>query len=769
MHKLYVNSPYPHRDQVDTTWSWPVDPSKHDRFSGLRTDEKSALAYLVARQRHCGHFPPWVEKSLYRLTMPIDEVMTAIRAPQQPRGGALTVLILEMHQRQTSFWEWTRAEWLEIFCSSRKAFQKRYPTVMTFSRPILVAAMYLLQLFDGFRDLGIIDRTALASRIFGRARVESSIKRVVDLISSWGYTRRGSDVQWAVCTALLANKSPILEHLTTDLLEAERKLTKVHNRREGIGVLSRALAGLGIMPRPLSKYYRTRTMGDPRRGVAAEWVRWVERWRDTSTLQPQSKETQFVYLLKAGRWLTAVHPDCTSPDQWTRDLAAEWVGVVCRMKIGEWTQIDKRCLKRFGAPLSPKSKVHQLTALGSFFRDIQEWEWIPRRFDPRRCFAAPRSLRALITPKPRVIASDVWAKLLWAGLNLEQSDLPTSHCCPVHYYPLAMVRALTMVWLFGGLRVDEIVRLRVGCTQKQWSPSPDSEEPVCNLDVPVNKTSDAFNKPVDQIVGEAVKAWEAERPVQPTGLDEKTGEEVNFLFMFRGNRVPRGYVNKALINILCRKAGVPRSDARGKITSHRARSTIASQLFNAKEPMSLFELQKWLGHKWANSTQYYLDISPTKLANSYRRSGYFARNLRAIEVLIDRDVIANGKAAQELWKFYDLGHGYCTYDFFDQCPHRMACAKCAFYLPKGSTKAHLLEGKKNLLRLRQEIPLNETELEAVDEGVGALEKLLSQLADVPTPAGPTPRQLQSPALVTLEASPVPALNQESPRNDAQLG
>ena len=150
-------------------------------------------------------------------------------------------------------------------------------------------------------------------------------------------------------------------------------------------------------------------------------------------------------------------------------------------------------------------------------------------------------------------------------------------------------------------------------------------------------------------------------------------------------------------------------------------------------------------------------------------SGYFARNLRAIEVLIDRDVIANGKAAQELWKFYDLGHGYCTYDFFDQCPHRMACAKCAFYLPKGSTKAHLLEGKSNLLRLRQEIPLNETELAAVEDGVEALEKLLSQLADVPTPAGPTPRQLQPPALVTLEACPVRPLNQESTRNDAQLG
>lgn len=35
----------------------------------------------------------------------------------------------------------------------------------------------------------------------------------------------------------------------------------------------------------------------------------------------------------------------------------------------------------------------------------------------------------------------------------------------------------------------------------------------------------------------------------------------------------------------------------------------------------------------------------------------------------------------------------------------------------------------------------------IDNGVAAFEKLLSQLADVPTAAGPTPRQLQSPALV----------------------
>jgi hypothetical protein len=150
-----------------------------------------------------------------------------------------------------------------------------------------------------------------------------------------------------------------------------------------------------------------------------------------------------------------------------------------------------------------------------------------------------------------------------------------------------------------------------------------------------------------------------------------------------------------------------------RLTSHRALSMIASQLYTAKEPMSLFELQKRLGHKWANSTRHYLALRPTKLVKSYRDAGYFARNLRAVEVLIDRETVMSGKAAQEPRKSYDLGHGYCTYDFFDQCPHRTACAKCNFYLPKNSSPAQLVQGKANLLQLRQEIPLSDAEVAAV--------------------------------------------------------
>jgi hypothetical protein len=82
----------------------------------------------------------------------------------------------------------------------------------------------------------------------------------------------------------------------------------------------------------------------------------------------------------------------------------------------------------------------------------------------------------------------------------------------------------------------------------------------------------------------------------------------------------------------------------------------------------------------------------------------------------------------------------------------LACAKCSFYTPKGSTASVLLEGKNNLLRMRQEIPLTGAEAAPVDDGASALDPLLKRLANVPTPAGPTPIQLSDGATTASEAA-----------------
>ncbi|MFF7988115.1 hypothetical protein ACFZDK_55610 [Streptomyces sp. NPDC007901] len=171
-------------------------------------------------------------------------------------------------------------------------------------------------------------------------------------------------------------------------------------------------------------------------------------------------------------------------------------------------------------------------------------------------------MAAPISTDPRVIADEVWAKLLWAGLNLQAPDLPGTSAGS--YHPLELIRALAVTWLFSRLRSDEISRLRVGCVRWRHEGQPIegasrevlAEQAVCLLDVPVNKTSTAFTKPVDPIVGQAIEAWQALRSTQPERLDVKTNERVDLLFSIRAHPVAKNYINRTLIPSLCEKAGV---------------------------------------------------------------------------------------------------------------------------------------------------------------------------------------------------------------------
>jgi len=113
-----------------------------------------------------------------------------------------------------------------------------------------------------------------------------------------------------------------------------------------------------------------------------------------------------------------------------------------------------------------------------------------RRFDPVTALAMPRSVRAMLGPKPRVIAEDTWAKLPWAGLNHEANDLADAG---IRAYPLKLVRALTLTWLFACQHSDEIVRLHVGWVRWQQNDGADTVTPMCLLDIPVHKTGTAQN------------------------------------------------------------------------------------------------------------------------------------------------------------------------------------------------------------------------------------------------------------------------------------
>src|SRR3989442_5359683 len=108
-------------------------------------------------------------------------------------------------------------------------------------------------------------------------------------------------------------------------------------------------------------------------------------------------------------------------------------------------------------------------------------------------------------------------------------------------------------------------------------------------------------------------------------------------------------------------------------------------LYNVQEALDIFQLKEYLEHKHLSSTQQYLRISPTKLAKEVVKAGYLEQNLATIEVLLDQEAVLSGAASRgECWKYYDLGHGWCTYPFWSACVHRMDCARYPSYRHKAS-------------------------------------------------------------------------------------
>jgi len=679
--------------------------------------------------------------SLAGLLLPVQNALERMGRPSRDRAATLAVLIRECLDAGTPCWTWEHDHWVDVLGRHSRAFRDRNQARVSQSIRIEIAAVaYLHGWFRDVLALGRFQRDALARRVFGDSAVDAAAQRTLEPLRQWGY-QTGTAHLSCLCEALLLNESPHLEDLTAECLDRLRR-DATAGKRSLYFQLAKALAGDGVLAAPLPVAHPPASEGRPliAEGVDPAWADWIERWRRTSTLD--SRDNLRLHLYKLGRWLGIHHPEVVAPDAWTRDLCAEYVAATCRMRVGDYT-VRKVAHARTGEPLAPRAIAAELVAARTFFWDCQEWGWIPRRFDPGRSLALPRSVKSKIARKPRVIADDVWARLLWAGLRLELDDLPRAGRDGVqgHAYPLEYIRAVALVWLFAGLRSDELSRLRVGCVRWQQSSSGAAERPVCLLDVPVHKTGVDFTKPVEPQVGEAIEAWEAVRPAQPQHRDRKTGERVDLLFMHRARPMRREIINESIIPMLCRKAGVPAEDVRGRITSHRARATIASQLFNSREPMSLFELQAWLGHGSPASTQHYVAITPTKLAKAYADAGYFERNVRAVEVLIDQDTIKQAAAEGEPWRFYDLGHGLCSYEFFDQCAHRMACARCDFYRPRESSLVQLLEAKSNILRFLQEIPLTDDEKAVVAGDLAAIDRLTAALANHPTPSGQTPGEL----------------------------
>ena len=171
------------------------------------------------------------------------------------------------------------------------------------------------------------------------------------------------------------------------------EVTRSGGRREGaLPAVFRALTGPGF-----ARLASRPSLGQRQvRGASDEWMACVDRWYATSTLDLAARRVCRHALLKAARWLMAEQPHIVTPADWTRETCSAWIAHVMRSRVGDYVQREAGLSGPLGRPLAPTTRANYISAVRIMLRDCQEWDWCPRRFDPIKALATPRSLHAMI-------------------------------------------------------------------------------------------------------------------------------------------------------------------------------------------------------------------------------------------------------------------------------------------------------------------------------------------------------------------------------------
>ena len=739
-------------------WRMPLVVGDYDTTPVLTGDEQAALATYVAleptqAQSQAGRA---MRRTLGRIDHPLRAVLrVGGRRSSSCASPFRGFMYGEMCRRGTPVWAWSEAEWHDTMARAGTRGDRDLATNTGLAAYLLAGILCLGD--DKLRPYTV------ARNVFGAALLEQQVQQVCGVLSGAQGEGFGSGRQvikslcLVLASLLLLNRNPYLETLSHALLDRAGLVPRLQVYARGCMIerVRRALQHLGLLaPRsPLLEagVEGLDSRGDATTGVAVEWAAWAVAWRARKTgLEREQRQRIFNYVLLAGRWLAAQHPEIVVPQQWTADLAQEYVAWTCAATCGAYTSSGMEHQFRrkgvWGKPLGAAAIAARLGALRIFFADVQRRghqvngavpQKIPVVFDPLDDFATPRPVKRLLQPNPRDIDPAIWAKLTWAAATLSNADLPDllRGQRPVSFY-----RAAALVWVTTARRSDEIRRLRVGCVRRDWVPEMrdeeglplDKEEDLVYLLVPVNKTRGSFYVPLPTYTAEAIEAWQVERGArQLEQVDRKDKTLTHYLFQQRNQRMGRAFLNETLIPLLCTRAGVPQTDARGAITSHRARSTIATWLRQAG--VSLDDIAQFLGHTNPNTVKRYARENPLQFARAIRLANPFDR---IVDGLLDTGAVAAGKPCV----FYYLGLGldarprYCASPVWQACAHRMACVRCGTYVD--ADQAEALEQQDGVLRFEVRVPLLPEEKAAASGDTQTLRTLLAEKRDLPPPEPP---------------------------------
>ena len=291
------------------------------------------------------------------------------------------------------------------------------------TRNALVRSLYRARYVTRLDRLTHFSFKSFAVKVFGETAWRQGYTTITHTLTDIGYeniSNRGA-FDTALAILLLVQRSADIERIDSHLLYALYAENPITARSRHFQRIALALHTLeyGNYAHCFQHTHRSSAPSTLTDYIAPDWVVMADRWLQTSVLAPNSRKRIYRTVLQVGRWLATTHPDIQHPEHWMRQTALDCVQMVNHLHCYEWSSEPEKQ----GKPLKPSSKQKVLDAIRSYFTDIQSWQWISRRFNPQRALATPKHILNDVHPQPRVIQADVWAKLLSAALELEQTDL----------------------------------------------------------------------------------------------------------------------------------------------------------------------------------------------------------------------------------------------------------------------------------------------------------------------------------------------------------
>jgi hypothetical protein len=189
-------------------WRWPLDLDTYDRSPALTPGERAALARRARFPLRFGHWTPLFHQELGRLTRPIVDALDHLRIDyDRARARVQSVVTRMLHQEQSTYWVWSDETWRHVIGRSQSFADNAAPERA--ARAALLGVAFLLKRPIPSEVLGKYGRVRLAHRVFGRARVEHALDRIMCAVVDWGDAPPSrKSLHFTLCEVLLYAQSP---------------------------------------------------------------------------------------------------------------------------------------------------------------------------------------------------------------------------------------------------------------------------------------------------------------------------------------------------------------------------------------------------------------------------------------------------------------------------------------------------------------------------------------------------------------------------------